>query len=235
MNLYPVLTKELKSLANKDKAVIMQRFFKTGIGEYGEGDKFLGVTVPQQRNLVKKYYKDATQELILKLMYSKIHEERLTGILILVEKFKKAITKNEQANWAKLYIKNAHQINNWDLVDSSAHLILGKWLEDQDKKILYQFVNADSLWKNRIAIVATLHFIRKKEFDDLLKLSKILLSHPHDLIHKATGWMLREAWNKDNTIIEEFLQLHYLKMPRTMLRYAIEKMPENKRKWFLKK
>lgn len=235
MNLYANISQNLHALANKEKAFAMQRFFKTGNGEYGEGDQFLGVSVPQQRLLVKKYYAAATEKTILNLLNSALHEERLTGVLILVEKFKRAKGETEKSFWVNLYINNAIRINNWDLVDSSAHLILGKWLENKEKKILYQFAKADSLWKNRIAIVATLHLIRIQEFDDLLKLSKMLLSHPHDLIHKATGWMLREAWTRDPKLIEDFLCQHYPRLPRTLLRYAIEKMPEKKRKAFLKK
>lgn len=235
MSTYSVISNELKALANKEKALVLQRFFKTGKGEYGEGDFFIGITVPQQRAIVKKYFNAATENAITKLMYSKFHEERLSGVLILVEKFKRSTTPEEQKKWMIFYTTHINQVNNWDLVDSSAHLILGKWLEDKNKKILYDYAKDPSLWKNRVAIVATLHFIRNHDFNDLFKLSKMMLSHPHDLIHKATGWMLREAWKKDKKPVEEFLQGHYRLMPRTMLRYAIEKMPENKRLLYLKK
>ena len=170
---------------------------------------------------------------IICLLDSVYHEERLTGVFILVDKFKKACrTKNEEP-WVKLYLSKTDRINNWDLVDSSAHLILGKWLEDNDRSILKKMATSKLLWDNRIAIVATAHFIRKNDFNDILSLAPIMFSHQHDLMHKATGWMLREVWQRNSELVEQFLDIHVKSMPRTMLRYTIEKMEEGKRKMYL--
>ncbi len=227
--------KELLRLSSKERAFTMQRFFKTGKGEYGDGDLFHGVSVPQQRMIAKNFAKVSDADTILSLLHSKFHEERLSGVFILVSKFKSDSKKGNGKIWVDLYLKNTHRINNWDLVDSSAHLILGKWLEDKDRKILYDLAVSDLLWDNRIAIVSTLHFIRNNDFKDILHLAPLMLSHHHDLMHKATGWMLREVWQRDAAIIEKFLDQHVASMPRTMLRYTIEKMEEGKRKYYLNK
>ena len=235
MNNYQLIVNELESNADNKKALSMQRFFKTGKGEYGEGDCFYGVTVPQQRLIAKKFALQCEKTTVIALLDSPVHEQRLTGVFILVHKFNADYKKNNAEQWVKLYLSKTSCINNWDLVDSSAHLILGKWLENKERSILYELANSSMLWENRIAVVATLHFIRKHDFNDIFKLSKILLNHKHDLIHKATGWMLREVWEKSPDEVERFLDEHYSKMPRTMLRYTIEKMSNEKRLEYLKK
>ena len=234
-NLIKEITKSLVDAADAQKAISMQRFFKTGKGEYGEGDIFIGVSVPQQRAIAKKYQKDCSKKEVSTLLKSPIHEERLTGVFILVDKFKKAGKEKKEQEWVDLYIQHAGQMNNWDLVDSSAHHILGKWLENKDRNLLYEFAESNSLWKNRIALVSTLFFIRKKDFKDALQLCKISLPHRHDLIHKAAGWMLKEIYEKDPAPTIQFLDNYKTQMPRTMLRYAIEKMPELQRKAYLSK
>jgi 3-methyladenine DNA glycosylase AlkD len=228
------IVNELKSFANKEKATILSRFFKTGKGEYGEGDLFIGITVPDQRKLAKKYAASANKATITALLNSPIHEYRLTGILMLCMKFNRSRKNHEEKQWVDLYLKKINSINNWDLVDSSAHIILGQWLEDKERAILYKYANDDSLWKNRIAMITTLHFIKNDDIKDLLKISKIMLSHPHDLMHKATGWMLREAWKRKPAEVEIFISSHASNMPRTMLRYAIEKMSAKKRATFMR-
>jgi hypothetical protein len=234
MKQYNDIKKDLKLQASKEHAISMKRFFKTGKGEYGEGDQFYGVSVPLQRKIAKKYANECHAQTISSLLDSSFHEERLTGVFILVLKFNTAIKSKDEEPWVKLYLEKLDRVNNWDLVDSSAHLILGKWLEDKDRKLLYSLAASSDLWKNRVAIIATLHFIRKNDFKDILRLAKLMLTHQHDLIHKASGWMLREVWQRDTEIAEHFLRIHKKNMPRTMLRYAIEKMPESKRKRFLR-
>ncbi len=226
----------LQSYADEEKAQNSLRFFKTGKGEYGEGDVFIGVTVPTQRKVAKQYYKDTTIEEAFELLKSKIHEHRLTALLILVYKFQKSSIK-EQERIANLYLKNAQYVNNWDLVDSSAHFILGPYLLQypEKRKILYILVKSKNLWERRIAIMTTFAFIKAEDYDDCLKLAKILLNDNHDLIHKAVGWMLREVGNRDLVTEESFLKEHFQKMPRTMLRYAIEKFSEEKRRFYLAK
>lgn len=227
---------ELRSKALPEKAKVLPRFFKTGQGDYGEGDKFLGVAVPAQRAIANQYWKQAEEYDISRLLDSPFHEERLTGLFILVARFKADRKKDpENDNWVKLYIRKMDRVNNWDLVDSSAPQILGQWLEDRDRSLLYKLARSKDLWKNRIAMVSTQHFIRNNDLDDLEKLAEILLPHEHDLIHKAVGWMLREGWQKDPIRIEKWLKRFKTKMSRTMLRYAIEKMEEKKRKTFLER
>jgi 3-methyladenine DNA glycosylase AlkD len=224
----------LLAFATKEKAEFLPRFFKTGKGEYGEGDRFHGVVVPDQRKVANKFSSTTSKEVIIELLHSPFHEERLTGVFILCNKFKEAKKTGKEKEWYDLYLKMAERINNWDLVDASAHIIVGQYLEDKDRSILYKLAKENSLWKNRIAVVATWHFIRKNsDLKDILQLSEIMLTHKHDLMHKATGWMLREGWKKDAKQIEKFLDKFATQMPRTMLRYAIEKMEETKRKGYL--
>lgn len=226
------LIKELESLADKEKAEIYRGFFKTGKGEYAEGDIFIGVTVPVQRKVSKKYYNISIPK-IQELIKSKIHEHRLVALLILVEKYKKS-NEEDKENLFAFYLKNTKYINNWDLVDLSAPNIIGDFLFEGDKKVLYELAHSKNLWEKRIAIVATFDFIRKNEFQDTLTISEILLNDSHDLINKAVGWMLREVGKKDQEKLEKFLKFHYKKMPRTTLRYAIEKFEEERRKSYLK-
>ncbi len=226
------LQKSLKEIADPKIAEHSLRFFKTGKGEYGEGDIFLGIRVPVLRQLVKKY-RDIKLSDVKKLIKSKYHEERLCALLLLVEKFKKG-TDHEKEDIFNFYINSAEYINNWDLVDCSAHLISGAYLENRDKKILYKLAESPNLWERRIAIMSTFYLIKKNRFDDALKISAILLDDKEDLIHKASGWMLREIGKRDVIQEKKFLDKYYGKMPRTMLRYAIEKFPEEERQKYLK-
>ena len=226
------LSKILRDLADPVIAEHSQRFFKTGKGEYGEGDKFLGIRVPILRQQAKRYQHITLRE-ILRLLKSAFHEERLCSILLLVAKFTQGDAAEKTAIY-ELYLKNTRYINNWDLVDSSAAQIVGGYLEDKDRRPLYKLVKSDSLWERRIAIISTFHFIRNHQFNDALAISKQLIKDKEDLIHKAVGWMLREIGKRDMSVERTFLRAHYTKMPRTMLRYAIERFPERERKRYLK-
>lgn len=232
---YSAIVNDLKSLIQPEKAAFLPRFFKTGKGQYGEGDLFHGIVVPDQRGVAKRHFATTNKETIIQLLDSPYHEERLTALFILCLHFNSAQKIGTEKEWFDLYVSKAERVNNWDLVDSSAHIIMGAYLENRDRTLLYTFASSDSLWKNRIAVVATWHFIRKNDLKDILQLSEILLHHPHDLMHKAIGWMLREAWKRDPLAIEEFLDEQAAVMPRTMLRYAIEKLDEKKRKNYLLK
>jgi 3-methyladenine DNA glycosylase AlkD len=218
----------------KKKAGELAKFFQTVPGGYGEGDTFLGVKVPDQRAVARQFYKDASLDDIAVLLNENIHEHRLTALFMLVLKFQKSKTEVEQQSIVNCYLQNLEGVNNWDLVDSSCYLILGPWLINRDKQILYDFAYSDKLWLQRIAMITTMHFIRNRQYDDALELAEILLHHPHDLIHKAVGWMLREIGNRDYDVEYNFLVKHYRNMPRTMLRYAIEKFDEEVRQGFLK-
>lgn len=225
------LKKDLLKISNFEKAKNLSWFFKTGKGQYGEGDVFLGISVPDQRIVARKYIDLSLQDLE-ELLSSKFHEHRLVALIILVNKYKKAKDKKEITDF---YLKNTKKVNNWDLVDSSAGYILGDYLLDKDKKILYKLAISDNIWERRIAIIATQGFIRSHKFEDTLRIAEILLSDKHDLIHKAVGWMLREVGNRDLKTELKFLDEHYQKMPRTMLRYAIEKFDKDKREFYMKK
>ncbi|MBT3397712.1 DNA alkylation repair protein [archaeon] len=228
----------LKKYANPEKAKILQGFFKTGPGQYGEGDIFLGVMMPRQRAVVKKFWEEASFEDVKSLLDSEIHDERNVGSLILVEKFKRASDEQEKKKIYDFYLGNTRGINNWDIVDLSAPYVVGGYLLDKKKerKVLYDLVKSDNLWERRIAILATFAFIRAGDFGDTLKIAKLLLKDGHDLIHKAVGWMLREIGKRNQKVLEKFLQEggRYMMMPRTMLRYAIERFEEGKRKSYLK-
>ncbi len=225
---------DLKCYINSEKAEFFPKFFKAMPGGYGEGDQFLGIMVPDQRKVAKKYYKQVSLEAVQELLREPIHEYRFTALLIMVYKFEKAKTEQEKKKIVDLYLENVNSINNWDLVDLSADKILGAYLIDKNKDILYEFARSNHLWKQRIAIIATFYFIKKGDFKDALEISKILLNHEHDLIHKAVGWMLREIGKRDFAVEFEFLKEYYQIMPRTMLRYAIEKFDPELRKKFLK-
>ncbi|EKE00882.1 MAG: DNA alkylation repair enzyme [uncultured bacterium] len=218
---------DLRALACPIKTMTLQRFFKTGKGEYGEGDKFLGIVVPKQRQLAKTHCDLSLADLKI-LLASSIHEERLTTLLILVLQYKNADIRQQKQIY-NFYFANIAGINNWDLVDLSAPQIVGHYLLDKDKNFLHKLITARSLWKRRIAIVATWHFIRNNYFKETLALTKKSLSDKEDLIHKASGWMLREIGKRDFAVLDNFLREHYQNMPRTMLRYAIEKHPEKLR------
>ncbi|MGB9442178.1 MAG: DNA alkylation repair protein [Desulfobacterales bacterium] len=226
------IQKRLKKLGNKERAAISQRFFKTGPGEYGEGDVFIGIRVPVLRALVKEYA-DLSVAQILILLRSHIHEERLLALLLLVDSFSQG-DEAARTSIFELYLKHTEFINNWDLVDSSAAQIVGAYLMDKSKAVLYRLAESANLWERRIAIMSTFHFVKHHEFSETLKIAKILLFDRQDLIHKAIGWMLREIGKRHLKTEERFLKVHYKKMPRTMLRYAIEKFPEQKRQRYLK-
>ncbi|NOR51833.1 MAG: DNA alkylation repair protein [Gammaproteobacteria bacterium] len=225
------IQRQLRALADPQIAKHSQCFFKTGKGEYGEGDLFLGVRVPKLRELVKNHKKVTVDEAV-ELLQSKYHEERLLALLILVERFQQGGEELKKEIYM-IYLNNSLQINNWDLVDSSADKIVGGYLLNRDRKRLYVLAKSKTVWERRIAIMATFTFIREGDFTDTLKISKALLSDSEDLIHKAVGWMLREVGKRDHLIEEEYLKKSYKQMPRTMLRYAIEKFPEKLRKAYL--
>ncbi len=227
------LKADLQRLQNPKKAQVLQRFFKTGKGEYGEGDRFLGITVPEQRRIALKYA-DLNLENIRKLLDSEIHEHRLTALLILVEKFRKSDDKgkNEIFNF---YIKNIGRINNWDMVDLTSEKIIGEFLIGKDKSLLYKLAKSENIWKRRIAIISTYAFIKKDKFQDSLNIAESMLNDKHDLIHKAAGWMLREIGKRDKKTEITFLNKHCKNMPRTMLRYAIEKFTSSEKDLYIKK
>lgn len=226
------LEKRIQKKSKSKKSKVMQRFFKTGSGQYGEGDIFLGLAVPEQRAIACDFL-GLNFDHIKKLLKSDIHEKRLIGLLILVERFKKSDKKGRKIIY-NFYLENLNRVNNWDLVDLSAYKIVGKFLLNKDKEILYDLAKSDNLWKRRISVISTFEFIKNNKFDETLYISKILLNDKNDLIHKAVGWMLREVGKKNEVILENFLKKHYKKMPRTMLRYSIEKFKETKRKKYLR-
>lgn len=219
--------------ADPEKAAFFPHFFKTGPGEYGEGDEFIGVTVPKCRAVAKKARGIQRGELA-KLLTSPIHEEREVALFILVDAFKRAKTDAEREGVFRFYVRHMKHVNNWDLVDGSAPTVVGGYFEDKDRQQLYTWAKSKDLWERRIAMLATFRFIKEKDFKDALALAKLLRDDDHDLIHKAVGWMLREIGNRDLAVEEKFLKTHYERMPRTMLRYAIEKFPEKKRRAYLK-
>ncbi len=223
----------LRAEADKEVAQSSKRFFKTAEGEYGACDKFLGLRVPHLRRQVK-IFEAASLETIRKLLASGFHEERLFALFLLVRQFKRGDHTTQRAIY-KLYLDSTAYVNNWDLVDSSAPQIVGSWLETRKRSPLYKLAKSDSLWERRISILATFHFIRLHDFEDAIALSEQLLHDSEDLIHKASGWMLREVGNRDVDVLINFLDEHALDMPRTMLRYAIEKLPDRERKSYLSK
>ncbi|MFA6322962.1 MAG: DNA alkylation repair protein [Candidatus Buchananbacteria bacterium] len=225
--------KELNKLADKKQAAILQRFFKTKKGEYGAGDVFLGIMVPKQRLLARNYLDLSLAELQT-LLNNKIHEYRLIALIILTQQYAKADLINKKKIF-NFYLKNFNHINNWDLVDLSAPNIIGNYLLPEPRDVLYDFAQSNNLWKKRIAIISTFSFIRQNQFSDTIKIAKILLLDRHDLIQKAVGWMLREMGKRDEKLLRHFLDKNAKIMPRTMLRYAIEKLPEKDRQYYLYK
>lgn len=222
------LKKDLRFFSDAEKALLYKRFFKTDKGQYGEGDKFIGVTVPNIRKVAKKY-KNLGLDEISKLVKSEFHEERMTALIIMTLRY-----PDDKETFYNLYIENINYINNWDLVDVTCPRIIGDYLYGKPRNILFDFANSENLWKKRMSIISTLYFIKKNDFSDTLKIAEILINDKHDLIQKAVGWMLREVGNKNIEVEEEFLKTHCKTMPRTALRYAIEKFPEEKRLWYLK-
>jgi 3-methyladenine DNA glycosylase AlkD len=228
------ILQELQSVADPGKAQFLQRFFKTGKGQYAEGDVFLGITVPLIRDIVKQSPALPLPE-IRQLIYSEYHEARLAGLLFLVKQFKKA-PEGERKKIFDFYLKHARCANNWDLVDVTCRDVIGLYLLDKtDRTALYRLAESSNLWEQRIAIVSTWTFIKYRQFDDTLALSEKLLHHPHDLMHKAVGWMLREVGKKDKEVLCGFLETHHKVMPRTMLRYAIEHFTPEERTYFMQK
>lgn len=216
--------------SEEEKKIVLPRFFKTGKGQYGEGDKFLGVTVPNIREVAKEY-KSISFEYVKKLIQSPWHEMRMCALLILVNNSKKEVSKEI----FDFYLSQTKFINNWDLVDLSAPNIVGRYLVDKERDILYQLAENSLLWDNRIAIVSTLTFIRNNDFEETYNLSLKMMNHHHDLMHKAIGWMLREAGKRDSSRLYDFVMKYKSQMPRTMLRYAIEKFDAETRKVLMMK
>lgn len=231
MSVHEQVKAELEKLSDPEYAMRLQGFFKTGEGEYGEGVLFLGVRVPDQRRVAKRY-RSAPLTDVLELLRSGIHEHRLTALIILTEQFKRG-DEEARRRIVDLYLGNTAHVNNWDLVDSSAHKILGAWLVDKPRGLLYELVGSESLWERRISIISTFAFIDRGDLTDALALAEALVDDGHDLIHKASGWVLREVGKKDRSALEEFLLEHHRMMPRTMLRYAIERLPEERRRFYM--
>ena len=236
MTLHNQILEALQFLSSPEKKEFLPYFFKTGKGEYAEGDKFIGVVVPDSRKLVKEYWQKAELSDVQEILKSEFHEMRLVALLILVTKFEKTKDEKEKKMLVDFYLKNTKYINNWDLVDLSCYKLLGRYcFENQKDDILRELSNSDNMWEKRIAIVATMHHIKKgKSFDLTQELVLNNLNHPHDLMHKANGWLLREIGNKGEEVLLDFLKIYYQNMPRTTLRYAIEKLDEDLRQDFLK-
>ncbi|MBN7809371.1 DNA alkylation repair protein [Algoriphagus sp. H41] len=224
----------LQDRAIPEKAEFFPRFFKTGPGEYGEGDVFLGVKVPDQRRIAKEFYKDIPLGDLSELIQNPYHEVRLTALIALVYRYEKSKSEEERKELADFYLHHLEWVNNWDLVDTSCHPILGHFYWKKDKTLFHHMAGSHGLWRQRVAMISSLYWIKKGDFDDALALAEALIDHPHDLMHKAVGWMLREIGNRDLEVELDFLKKHYKAMPRTALRYAIEKFPEDLRQDFLK-
>ena len=231
MSVHEQVKNELAKLSDPENALKLQGFFKTGKGEYGEGDVFLGLRVPDQRRVAKKYRKAPLTD-VSELLRSEIHEHRLTALFILTEQFNKG-DEETRRRIVDLYLSNTAYVNNWELVDSSAHKILGEWLIDKERGLLYELARSESLWERRISVISTFAFIRRGDLVDAVALAEALVDDEHDLIHKASGWVLREVGKKDQSVLEKFLLDHYKTMPRTMLRYSIERLPEELRRFYM--
>ena len=235
MTLHNQILEVLQFLSTPEKKEFLPYFFKTGKGQYAEGDQFIGVVVPDSRKLVKEYWQKATLDDVQEILKSEFHEMRLVALLILVTKFEKTKDEKEKKNLVDFYLKNTKYINNWDLVDLSCYKLLGRYcFENQKDDILRELSNSDNMWEKRIAIVATMYHIKKGSHDLTIELALNNLNHSHDLMHKANGWLLREMGKKDEDKLMNFLKTHYQNMPRTSLRYAIEKLDEDLRQDFLK-
>lgn len=227
------IEQELKKHANPQRAAVSRRFFKTGSGEYGEGDEFLGITVPQQR-VVALLHLDVPLKEISRLLKSRIHEHRFTALEILVAKYEQSKVEKEKAKIVGFYLKHRLCINNWDLVDTSVEYILGDFLWKKDKSVLYDLARSKSVWERRMGIIATFAFIKRNTYTDTVRIATILLHDTHDLIHKAVGWMLREVGKRDESVLLAFLDKYCIVMPRTMLRYAIERLPKRTQRYYLR-
>ncbi|MDR1673355.1 MAG: DNA alkylation repair protein [Bacteroidales bacterium] len=233
MTISDAILQELHTLADPEKAKFLQKFFKTGKGEYAENDVFLGIKVPDVRKVVKRHQTSATDD-IQTLLDSEYHEARLAGLLALCACFEAAETEEKRKDIVNFYLANTAKINNWDLVDISCRTIIGGYLWDKkDRSLLYRLADSGNLWEERIAVVSTWMLIKHGKYEDTLRLAEKFFTHKHDLIHKAVGWMLREAGKKDKTTLTNFLDAHAAQLPRTALRYAIEIFPETERKQYL--
>lgn len=232
------ITATFLSLADEKQAAILQRFFKTAPGQYGYGDKFLGLRVPQTRAIVKEARRLVTVEDACRLVRSEWHEIRLAGFLLLIELYRKAVKakdSDEQKRIVDTYVSLIPYGNNWDLVDLVSQYILGDWLRERpdERATLYRLASSSNLWENRVSVVATLALIRDRQFDDTLRLAELHIAHPHDLMHKAVGWMLREVGKRDESVLTAFLDTHAASLPRTALRYSLERLPAAKRKHYM--
>ncbi len=227
------IQRELRKYATKERAQTSAWFFKTGPGQYGAGDVFIGVRSPDTRKVALQF-KDVSLEELMPLLYSKIHEERFVALEILVAKYEVSDAK-DQKKIVSFYLKHKARVNNWDLVDTSASYILGSYLFDKDRSILYKLAASKSLWDRRIAVVATHYFIKQKDFKDIFALTLLLLKDKEDLMHKAVGWMLREAGKQDEKVLRDFLDKYNTQLPRTTLRYAIERLSDTQKKWYMKR
>lgn len=227
------IEKDLVKVSSKEKAQQLQRFFKTGRGEYGEGDVFVGITVPNIRKVCRKYYNDISLGDLDFFVMNDIHEYRMFGLLCLTYKFDVG-SESERREIFNYYLKNTRFVNNWDLVDATASKIAGAYLEHRGRDVLYELLDSTNMWEQRIAVVATHFFIKKGDFEEILYFAKHLLDHKHDLIHKSVGWMLREVGKRDLDVLRQFLNTYVKQMPRTMLRYSIEKMEEEERLSYLR-
>jgi len=236
MNTYEKIISSLNKLSNTKKDIkSLEKFFQVFPGGYGEGDKFIGVSVPNQRLVSKQFYKDASIDELHTLLKSSIHEHRLTALFMLVLKYQKSKDPKEQEQIANLYLNNLDYVNGWDLVDSSAHYILGSYIHKTEKiELLDTLADSGHLWRQRVSIIATFYLIRENNYEHSLRIAEKLLNHPHDLIHKAVGWMLREIGNRNISAELPFLDKYATKMPRTMLRYAIEKFEPELREKYLR-
>ncbi len=228
-----IILEELQMLASPVKAAFYPRFFKTGPGQYAEGDLFIGVTVPHIRMIAQKYSNDMGTDVLADMLRNPYHEMRLCALIMLLTKYKKEKKQELKEKYVDLYLSRLDYVNNWDLVDTSAPGILGHWLYEKDKSVLYVLANSNHLWRQRVSIITTLYFIKKGKTEDTFHIAQILLQHPHHLIHKAVGWMLREAAKIHFKQCHDFLMENHKRMPRTMLRYAIEKFDEPLRKKIL--
>ena len=236
MNTAEDVKRAMQKVASAEKAKIAMRFFKTGEGQYGFGDQFIGIIVPQQRVISRKFELNLKE--MQKLLESPVHEHRLVALFILIKNNKKLKDEKSKKEIFDFYLRNTQYINSWDLIDLSAEKIMGEFLIDKsskEKEIIYKFAKSESVWERRIAMLTTFQFIKNKKFEDTFKIAEILMNDKHDLIHKAVGWMLREIGKRDQNAEEKFLMKHYKKMPRTMLRYAIEKFDQKKREFYMRK
>ena len=233
----PLLLREMLSLRNEEEARGLMRFFKTGKGQYGEGDQFLGIRVPATREMVKRLWRETTMQDLEQCIESPWHEVRLAALLVLIQQFKHNKKRpDRQRECIDFYLRHTERINNWDLVDLSCYELLGTWLLDKDRTILYDLArNGKTIWEQRIGIVSTMQFLRNNQLDDTYAIADILLHHTHDLIHKAVGWLLREAGKRDDKRLIDWLSERHSTMPRTMLRYAIERLPEDIRRQYLQR